>query len=550
MDLARARAWARSPHGQRALIAAVFLVLTVWYMAFAVQRYETSHFYGDEPEYYLNGVSIYADGDLDLRNQFLAPDPHAFPIPLTHKVPGGDAPVPATFMPTTGAVFIGPANAVAGVLGVLILFALMNLATLALLLVVLRRTFGPTVSLAAVALTGLIVPLAWHGASIWVEIPALLAITGALALLPWAGRRWWGATAIGVLLALLPWLHQKFAVLALGMAAAVLLHPARRRFWPLIAGLPIAGIVGTMVFSTALRGRWAFTTGSNTDDVSGAFDPRLGRYVTQPAAWMVDQTRGWIPLAPIWIVALIGLAVLLRAMGGRRQLAFYAVAFVPFFLVYMAGPFLSGDSPAGARVAHRVALGRDAAGGRALVTARRVCVGRGRGADNPVAARRRGGGLRVRHGHLLQQPRVPQAARCRRGVGTKSGAPVATSHGVRHLEFVARGAGGGGGGRCRSDPVRHITAMVFRARQAPVEPAADPAARSPVDALTPSPSAFYCIRALLRCSSWCYRPPHGSHLRDGSGARHHRPANGCAQAAPARRARGPGAGDRARRRRD
>ncbi len=345
MDLARARAWARSPHGQRALIAAVFLVLTAWYMAFAVQRYETSHFYGDEPEYYLTGVSIYADGDLDLRNQFLAPEPHAFPIPLTHKVPGGDAPVPAAFMPTTGAVFIGPANAVAGVLGVLILFALMNLATLVVLLVVLRRTFGPTVSLAAVALTGLIVPLAWHGASIWVEIPALLAITGALALLPWAGRRWWGATAIGVLLALLPWLHQKFAVLALGMAAAVLLHPARRRFWPLIAGLPIAGIVGTMVFSTALRGRWAFTTGSNTGDVSGAFDLRLGRYVTQPAAWMVDQTRGWIPLAPIWIVALIGLAVLLRAMGGRRQLAFYAVAFVPFFLVYMAGPFLSGDSP-------------------------------------------------------------------------------------------------------------------------------------------------------------------------------------------------------------
>ena len=345
--VARFREWSASGRGQRVLVCVVFLVITALYLALAVQRYETSHFYGDEPEYYLTGVSIYEDGDLDLRNQFLAPDHHAFPVPLDFKVIADGGPTPAAFIPTTGALFIGPANAVGGVLGVLVLYALMNVVSLALLLAVLRRTVGPTAALAAVAIAGLTVPLAWHAASIWVEVPALLAVSGVLALLPRIGARWWAAAAAGALLALLPWLHQKFALLALGLAAAVLLHAGRRRFWPLVAGLPVAGIVGTMVFSTALRGRWAFTTGAQGGGVSGAFDPRIGRNAAQPFAWFVDQTRGWLPLAPVWILAFVGLAVLIRVMGGRRILGFYAVAFVPFLVVYMAGPFLSGDSPPG-----------------------------------------------------------------------------------------------------------------------------------------------------------------------------------------------------------
>ena len=345
--MVRFREWSASTRGQRALIGVVLLILTTWYLAFAVQRYETSHFYGDEAEYYLTGVSIFEDGDLDLRNQFLAPDSHAFPIPLSFKVTPDGAPSPAAFIPTTGTIFIGPANAIGGVLGVLVLYALMNVASLALLLLVLRRIVGPSIALGAVLLAGFTVPLAWHAASIWVEVPALLAVSGVLALLPRIGTRWWAAVGAGALLALLPWLHQKFALLALGVTVAVLLHAGRRRFWPLVAGLPVAGIVGTMIFSTLLRGRWAFTTGAAGGDVSGAFDPRIGRNAAQPFAWFVDQTRGWLPLAPVWIIAFVGLAVLIRVAGGRRLLGFYAVAFVPFLLVYMAGPFLSGDSPPG-----------------------------------------------------------------------------------------------------------------------------------------------------------------------------------------------------------
>lgn len=339
--------WTTSPRGQRWLIALVFLVLIGWYMGFAVERYNTSHFYGDEPEYYFNGVSVYEDGDLDLRNQFLDPDRRAFPGPLTSKAdPNVEAPVPANFIPTTGALFTGPANAVGGVLGVLILHALMNVASLALMLLVLRRITGPNAALAAVAITGLTVPLAWHAASIWTEVPALLAVSAVLALLPKV-RDWWGALATGLLLALLPWLHQKYVLLAIGLAVAVVLHRERRRWWPIVVGVPILGFIGTVLLSLGMRGRWNFTVSSTTGDIADAFDPRWSRNLAQPFAWFFDQTRGYLPYAPVWIVAGVGLVVLLRSAAGRRILGFLAVAFIPFLAVYMAGPFLAGDAPPG-----------------------------------------------------------------------------------------------------------------------------------------------------------------------------------------------------------
>jgi hypothetical protein len=341
------RRWSHTRDGQRWLIAIVFIVLAGWYVGFAVERYNTSHFYGDEPEYYFNGVSIYEDGDLDLRNQFLDPDRRAFPGPLTFRAdPNVDAPAPANFIPTTGVLFTGPANAVGGVLGVLLLYALMNVASLALMLLVLRRITGPNAALATVAMTGLSVPLAWHAASVWTEVPALLSVSAVLALLPKV-REWWGAVATGLLLALLPWLHQKYIFVALGLAIAIILHSERRRWWPVIVGFPVLGFVGTALLSLGMRGRWNFTVSSASGDIAGTFDPRWSRNLAQPFAWLFDQTRGYLPYAPIWIIAGLGFVVLLRVLPGRRIVAFYAIAFLPFLIIYMAGPFLAGDAPPG-----------------------------------------------------------------------------------------------------------------------------------------------------------------------------------------------------------
>ena len=331
----------------RWLTAVVFLVLAGWYLAFAVERYDSSHLYGDEPEYFFTGQSVWDDGDLDLRNQFEHPDLHAFPGPLTFKIDPAGGPAPANFLPTDGVLLVQPANAVGGLLAVYLLFAAMNLASLLLLFVVLRRTFPEAVAALTIGIVGLSVPLAWHAASLWTEVPALLCVSAVLALAPRIGCSARAATGVALLLATLPWLHQKYFTLALGVSVAVLLPVARRRLWPLVLAAPWVGLATTIGFSLALRDRWNFTISGTTADVSTAFNGSLNRFLRQPIAWFFDATRGSLPLAPVWILAGVGLLFLLRFARGRRMLVMMLVAFAPFFLVYFWGPFLAGDSPPG-----------------------------------------------------------------------------------------------------------------------------------------------------------------------------------------------------------
>ena len=327
---------------------AIFVVLIAFYATSAVHRYETSHLYGDEPDYYFIGQSLWNDGDLDLRNEYLSPHPSVFPGPLVWKVGPEGTPSPANFMPTTGALIIGPADAIGGPLLVQLIFAAMNVLALWLLYLVLRRMVPRMAAGLTIGAVGLSVPLAWHAASVWSEIPALLCVSAVLALAPHATRgRWIPATGIGLLLGFLPFLHQKYAVLALGLAVALLLAAARRWAWPVIGGITLIGIAGTIVLSLALRGRINFTQAGQTAAVEDAFDGSINRFIGQPFAWFLDATRGYIPLAPIWIVAIAGLIVLLRSSTGRRLLGTLLVGVGPFLLVYWFGPFLAGDAPPG-----------------------------------------------------------------------------------------------------------------------------------------------------------------------------------------------------------
>jgi uncharacterized membrane protein len=330
------------------IVAAVFVVLLGWYLAFAVQRYETSHLYGDEPEYLFTGESVWNDGDLDLRNQFLNPERHSFPGPLTFRVAPGGAPSPANFMPTNGVVLSGPVEQAFGYLGVLVFYALLNVAMLMLLHLVLRRTFGDLPSIAAVGIVALSVPLAWHAASIWTEIPVTLGVCGVLALAPRMHRSKGALVGAVLILGALPWFHQKYLPLVAGLGAALLIDRARRRLWPWIAGgVALLGFGGTAVFSLALRDRINFTQSGATAEISSAFDHSIERFLAQPFAWFFDQTRGYLPLAPIWILVPVGALFLLRTARGRRLVAFLLVAFTPFLVIYFAGPFLAGDAPPG-----------------------------------------------------------------------------------------------------------------------------------------------------------------------------------------------------------
>jgi hypothetical protein len=351
------------PQGRvRWLVATIFLALAAWYLIFAVQRYETSHLYGDEPEYFLMGVSVWEDGDLDLRNQFEDPDRRAFPGPLTFKIDPAGGPSPSNFMPTHGVLISQPVYIVFGLLGVLMVYAAINLLSLFLMFVLARRSFGDLPSILAVGAVGFSVPLAWHAASVWSEIPALCAVAAILAMEPYLERSLGARVTTGVLLAGLPWLHQKYGFLVAGLVLAIAVSrvrwtPAwkgllpwprvrRWRMWPWLVALPFAGALGTVLFSLHVQGRANFTQAGG-DDITGAFDGTVGRIVGQPFAWFVDQTRGYIPYAPVWILAGVGVLFLLRFSAGREWLRYLLIAFTPYFLVYFPGPFLGGDAPPG-----------------------------------------------------------------------------------------------------------------------------------------------------------------------------------------------------------
>ncbi|CAN0499820.1 unnamed protein product, partial [Phaeothamnion confervicola] len=141
------------------------------------------------------------------------------------------SPAPSNVIPTSGVLLIEPAAAIGGMLAVYLLFTAMNLASLVLLFLVLRRTFDDVVCALTIAVVGLTVPLAWHAAAIWSEVPALLAISIALLLAPRVGCSPRAATGVALALAALPWLHQKYMPLAFGLGVAMLLVRERRRLW-------------------------------------------------------------------------------------------------------------------------------------------------------------------------------------------------------------------------------------------------------------------------------------------------------------------------------
>ena len=316
--------------------------LTVFYVAFAANRFETSHLYGDEPEYYFAGQSVWQDGDLELRDEFLDPDPAVFPGPLTFKIdPTSGEAARINFLPTNGVLFIGWVDLLTGPLGVLLLHAIMNLASLVLLLVVLMRLFGQLAATLTVGLVGFTVPLAWMAASVWTEIPALLCASAVLALAPQLTASRAARIGTAIALALLPWLHQKYGFLAVGLGLALLIDARRRKLWPWTLGAPLLAGIGTVAFSLIVQDRPNFT-----DSGSGVRGEPL-RFFSHIFAWYFDQTRGYLPLAPIWLLTGVGVLVLLRQPAGRRLLTFLAVGFGPMYVIYFAGPFLGGDAPPG-----------------------------------------------------------------------------------------------------------------------------------------------------------------------------------------------------------
>jgi hypothetical protein len=273
---------------------------------------------GDEPHYLTMAESLRSDGDLDLRDELetraYAPfytgtlAPHTSPA----SPEGREYPVHTPGLP----VLLLPAYALGGYPGTRVFMS--ALAALGVWLVHrLARDCVSSPALATLALA-LTPPFAFYAVSLYPELPVAL-VTALLLIASRPGVRtpWLAGAAAAA--AFVPWLHPKYLPLA---ALGLLFATWRLSPWRRIASwLPLVlSVAALLLFMRAHYGRASISAaygGGFRDDVT------LGRALHGAPALLFDRQFGLFTVAPLFLLALPGAALLgrrapqetLRALG-------------------------------------------------------------------------------------------------------------------------------------------------------------------------------------------------------------------------------------------
>ena len=299
--LATARpAWAR-----RAFIPALLVLHLV-----AAARVQTQVGpEGDEPHYLMVAASLLEDGDLALEKDYTAGRYRAFhPADLEphYRVRGRDGAIYS--LHAVGlSLLILPAYAAGGYAAVSFFMAILGVATAWQVRELVRETLGDSGVADAVGwIVGLTPPLLHFAGLVFTEVPAALGLAVALraAIAPHSAARAWVA---GLLLASLPWLNVRYAILA---GIVLIAAMARRPRLRVAAGW----VIPTIASAVAL--------GAYHQVLYGFFDPRrvYGRrpefsmevIPTGLPGLLFDQEFGLWVYAPVFALALPGLVRLAR----------------------------------------------------------------------------------------------------------------------------------------------------------------------------------------------------------------------------------------------
>ena len=291
----------------------------------------------DEPQYLLTALSLWEDRDLDIADELAAQRWRAFhaaELPVqTEVLPDGRQVSPHDpLLP----VLLAAPTGLFGWVGAKVAMALLAAGCAGLTSWVAVRRFGlpPWVAAAGVAAANGSPPLGVYAQQVYPEVPAALAVLGAVAAVsaPVLRRRHVAAALVGVVA--LPWLGAKYALVALAVAAATAAVargrvPARVLGW---AGVALAGSgVLWLAGHRLLYGGWtAYATGDQFQatgelSVMGVDPDFVGRslrlvglladdhyglvawqpaYVLLPAAvavalWRGDRRHRWLLVAPL-----------------------------------------------------------------------------------------------------------------------------------------------------------------------------------------------------------------------------------------------------------
>lgn len=324
----------RRPQGLAGVLAFVIGAVAWWQVAPQVPG-------GDEPHYLVITQSLLKDGDLLIENNHRRRDYAAFTqgdLQPHVQVRGRNGEIYSIHAPGLPAV-VAPAFAIGGypasVVFLLAVAALGSALMWHLAWLVTGRSDAAWFGWAAVTLS---VTWIFHSFAIFPDGPGgVLLLTGVWALLRAAREATGTSTTVtpwlwhGAALAMLPWMHSRFSVLAAGIGALVLL---RLGAVPNAAGKALAFLSIPIVSALAWFGYFIKIYG--TPDPSAPYAPEPASFAFVPdglAGLLFDQRFGLMMYAPVLLFAFVGIGIMLARPAWRRHALELLFVIVPYLIV-------------------------------------------------------------------------------------------------------------------------------------------------------------------------------------------------------------------------
>ncbi len=330
------RSWFESP-GRAPIVAGMCAALV--YVAAASQLAARVPS-GDEPHYLVITQSLLGDGDLRIENNHRQRDYAAFyagTLKSDYLRRGQNGQIYSIHMPGLSALIL-PVFAIGGYGLVKWVLALVSAAATA---VAWRAAFALTGDGASAwfawAATGLTAPFLFLSFTVYPDVPGSIVVLLAGAALVSLGARpsrpaWWWA-GVGVLPALLPWLHPRYAVIAGALGVIFALRTLRdlrpRAALAAFLAMPVASAAGWFGYYYAIYG-------ALNPSVAYGYVTQMsvGRIPTGVLGLLVDQQYGLLTSAPVYVAAILGIVPL---VGRHRRLALeWLWIVVPYMLVASA----------------------------------------------------------------------------------------------------------------------------------------------------------------------------------------------------------------------
>ncbi|MSO55549.1 MAG: hypothetical protein EXQ55_01305 [Acidobacteria bacterium] len=285
---------------------------------------------GDEPHYLVITQSLLKDGDLRIENNHVAGDYLQYfrgGLRPDYLRRGSNGQIYSIHAPGLSVV-VAPAFAMFGYPGVVIFLSIVAAMGSMLLW---QSAYLLTGSSGAAwfgwAVGALTVPFLFQTFAIYPDgLAATLVLFASRPLLDahpgqWSKARWLG---IGAVLALLPWLHTRFAVIAAVLGVVLILRligstEGRTRLAPFLS-IPVVGALSWLGFFRIIYG-----TFDPSAPYGGATQSVPVNILNGFPALLLDQQFGILPYAPVYGVCVIGMIMLARSRP-RLALEWSAIA--------------------------------------------------------------------------------------------------------------------------------------------------------------------------------------------------------------------------------